>query len=39
MGKNIVKDIRKNISGKYCQKRLDHAKQSAIDGLKTTSKK
>ena len=41
--KNIYKytgkNIGKNLSGKYPQKRLDHAKQSAIDGLKTTSKK
>ena len=39
MGKNICKNISKNLSGKYTQKRLDHAKQSATDMLKTASKK
>ena len=34
MGKNISK----NLSGKYSQKLLDHAKQSATDALKTISK-
>ena len=29
----------KNLSGKYCQKRLDHAKQSTTDALKTTPKR
>ena len=28
----------KNLNGKYSQKPLDHAKQSAADALKTTSK-
>ena len=28
----------KNLSGKYSQKLLDHAKQSATHALKTTSK-
>ena len=41
MGKNIDKNIIKNLSGKYgpgmlvaSQKLLDHAKQSATDALK-----
>ena len=29
----------KNLSSKYSQKLLDHAKQSALDPLKTTSKR
>ena len=29
----------KNLSSKYSQKLLDHAKQSALDTLKTTSKR
>ena len=33
------KDIGKNFSGKYSQKRLDHAKQSPIDVFKTPSKR
>ena len=37
--KNVDKNISKNLSGKYSQKPLDHAKQSAIDALKTTSKR
>ena len=36
--KSIGENISKNLNGKYSQKRLDHAKQSAIDALKTTSK-
>ena len=39
MGKNFVKDISKNLSGKYSQKPIDHAKQSATDTFKTASKK
>ena len=39
IGKNIVKIISKNLSGKYSQKLLDHAKRSAADALKTTSKR
>ena len=35
MGKNISK----NLSGEYSQKLLDHAKQSATDALRTTSKR
>ena len=27
MGKNNVKNVSKNVSGKYSQKRLDHAKK------------
>ena len=38
MGKNICKNIRKNLNGKYSPKILDHAKQSATDALKTSSK-
>ena len=33
------KNISKNLSCKYCQKRLDHAKQSTTDALKTASKR
>ena len=39
MGKNICKNISKNISGKYNQKLLDLAKQPATDALKTSSKR
>ena len=39
MGKNIGKTISKKLSGKYSQKLLDHAKQSATDALKTSSKR
>ena len=35
MGKNIGKN---RSNGRYCQKLLDHAKQSATNALKTTSK-
>ena len=40
--KNMCQNIDKNISKdlrKYMQKRLDHANQSAIDALKTASKR
>ena len=37
--KNISTIIRKNVSQKYSQKLIDHAKQSARDALKTASKK
>ena len=37
--KNIVKSASKNLSGKYSQKLLDYAKQSALDALKTASKR
>ena len=39
MGKNTDKNISKNLSGKYIQKLLDHAQQSATDALKTTTKR
>ena len=39
MGRNIGKKISKNSKSKYSQKLFDHAKQSAIDALKTSSKK
>ena len=39
MGKNIRKNISKILSGKYSLKPLDHAKKSATDGLKTSSKR
>ena len=39
MSKNICKNISKSLIGKYSQKVLDHAKQSATDGLKTASKR
>ena len=39
MGINIGKNISKDLSGKYSHKRLDHAKQSAIDALKTSSER
>ena len=38
MGKSIVKNISKRLSGKYSQRLLHHAQQSATDALKTTSK-
>ena len=38
ISKNISKSV-KNVSGKYCQKFLDHAKQSATDSLKTNLKR
>ena len=37
--KIIGKNISKNLSSKCSQKRLDHAKQSATDTLKTASKR
>ena len=39
MGENIRKNISKNLSGKYSQKPLGYAKQSATDALKTASKR
>ena len=39
MGENIGKIITKNLSGKYSQKLLDHAKQSATDAFKSASKR
>ena len=38
MSKNIGKDISKTWSGKYGQKLLDPAKQSATDLIRTVSK-
>ena len=38
MGKNIGKNISKSLIGKQGQK-LDQAKQSAIDAIKTSSKR
>ena len=38
MGKNVGENIGKNLSGKYSQKLLDYAKQSARDVFKTASK-
>ena len=39
MGRNIREIISKNLSGKYSQKLLDHAKQPATDTLQTSSKR
>ena len=39
MGKNICKNISKNLSSKYNQNLLDHAKESVTDVVKTASKK
>ena len=39
MGKNISKNISESLISKYCQKLLDHAKQSATDAFKTFSKR
>ena len=39
MSENIGKNISKNVSDKNSQKLLNHAKQSATDALKTTSKR
>ena len=35
---NVDKKISKNLSGKYIQKRLDYAKQSAANALETSPK-
>ena len=37
--KNIGKNIIKNLSGKCCQKRLDHAKKFTAGAFKTVSKR
>ena len=37
--KNMVRHISKNLSSKYSQKLLDHAKKSLTDAIKTASKK
>ena len=39
MGKTIGKNISKKLNGKYGQRFRDHAKQSATDELKTSSKR
>ena len=39
MGKNIGKNTSKSLDSKYSQKRLDHAKESATDAFKTSSKR
>ena len=39
MGKKIGKNISKSLDSIYSQKRLDHAKQSATDAFKTSSKR
>ena len=39
MSKNIGKNVSKKLRGKYSQKLLDHAKQSATDALKTNSQR
>ena len=39
MGKNIGKNVSKCLNSKYSQKILDHAKQSATDAFKTSSKR
>ena len=39
MIKNIGKNVSRNLSNKYSQKLMDHAKQSAVNPLKTTSKR
>ena len=39
MDKNPEKYVSKSLSGKYNQEFLNHAKKSAIDALKTNSKK
>ena len=39
MGKNIGKNVSKNLNRKYSQKYLNHAKQSATDAFKTSSKR
>ena len=39
MDKNIGKNLSKNLSSNCSQKPLDHAKQSAADALKASSKR
>ena len=39
MAKKIGKNISKSLRGKYSQNLLYHAKKSAIDALKTSSKR
>ena len=38
MGRIISKNISNNLSSKYSQKRLDHAKKYTTDAIKTTLK-
>ena len=38
MGKNIGKKTSRNVSSKYSQKPIDHAKQSATDAIKTSKR-
>ena len=38
MAKNISKNVSIDLSGKYSQKLVDHAKQSTSDALKKTVK-
>ena len=37
--RNMGENVSKNLSSKYSQKLLDHAKQSATDALKTASER
>ena len=39
MSKNVRKNTSRNLSSKYSQKSIDHAKQSATDALKATLRK
>ena len=39
MGRNIGKNVSKNLSGEDSQKRFYHAKQSTTNALKTASKR
>ena len=39
MGKNVAKNISKNLGSNYSQKPLHHDKKSAINALKTASKR
>ena len=39
MGKNIDRNVSKNLSGKQTQKLFDHHKQSTTDEIKTSSKR
>ena len=39
LDRNVGKNVSKNLRCKYNQKRLDRAKQIAIDGLKNASKR
>ena len=36
---SFAKKMDKTLSNKYCQKRLDSAKKSTADGIKTASKR